>query len=112
LAAFGRFFFAVCNPLWPALKRQKTPIPKPARAGPLRMELRMTDARNEGSADLLYGLAAIGAHLEMTARQVEHLVTKGELPTFKLGRTVCARRSTLAKHFAAQEAAAREASHG
>ena len=67
----------------------------------------MKDARNVGSVDLLYGLAAIGEHVGLTARQVEHLVAKGELPTFKLGATVCARRSTMAKHFAAQEAAAR-----
>jgi len=67
----------------------------------------MNDARNEGSVDLLYGLAAIAKHVGLTARQVEHLVAKGELPTFKLGATICARRSTLAKHFAAQEASAR-----
>lgn len=67
----------------------------------------MTDAQNNGGADLLYGADAIAAHLELTKRQVLHLHEKGELPTFKAGRTVCARRSTLAKHFAAQEAAAR-----
>ncbi|MCP3732019.1 hypothetical protein M9978_16460 [Sphingomonas sp. MG17] len=60
-------------------------------------------------ADLLYGLAAIGGHIGLTARQAEHLVTKGELPSFKLGATICARRSTLAKHFARLE---REARHG
>lgn len=67
----------------------------------------MTDARESAAPDLLYGLEAIGEHVGLTARQVEHLVAKGEMPTFKMGRTVCARRSTLAKHFAAQEAAAR-----
>lgn len=69
----------------------------------------MKDARNEGSVDLLYGLAAIGEAVGLTARQVEHLIAKGELPTFKLGATVCARRSALAKHFAQLEAAAAEA---
>lgn len=68
----------------------------------------MTDATGAAAPDLLYGLEAIGAHVGLTARQVEHLVGKGEIPTFKMGRTVCARRSTLASHFAAQEAAARE----
>ena len=58
------------------------------------------------AVDLLYGLEAIGKHVGLTARQAESLIGKGELPTFKMGRTVCARRSTLAKHFAAQEAAA------
>ena len=66
----------------------------------------MSDTRKD-AVDLLYGMAAIGGHIGLTARQVEHLATKGELPTFKLGGTVCARRSTLADHFAAQEAAAR-----
>lgn len=66
----------------------------------------MNDARNEPQTDLLYGLVAIGNAIGLGARQVQHLHDKGELPTFKMGRTVCARRSTLAKHFAAQEAAA------
>ena len=69
----------------------------------------MTDAKSNGSADLLYGADAIASHLELTKRQVLHLHEKGEIPTFKTGRTVCARRSTLAKHFAAQEAAAADA---
>jgi hypothetical protein len=56
--------------------------------------------------DLLYGLEAIGKAIGLGARQVQHLHDKGDLPTFKMGRSVCARRSTLAKHFAAQEAAA------
>jgi hypothetical protein len=67
----------------------------------------MTDARNEDTADLLYGVAAIAGHLQLSRKQVYHLHDKGDLPTFKVGATVCARRSTLAKHFAAQEAAAR-----
>ncbi|WP_286880878.1 hypothetical protein [Sphingomonas sp.] len=54
-------------------------------------------------ADLLYGVKAIAAHLQMTVKQVYHLHAKGDLPTFKIGATVCARRSTLAKHFADQE---------
>lgn len=62
---------------------------------------------NSEKPDLLYGLEAIGEHIGLTARQAEHLVSRGDLPTFKMGRVVCARRSTLAKHFAAQEAAAR-----
>lgn len=66
----------------------------------------MTDARKADEPDLLYGVAAIAGHLGMTAKQVYHLHDKGELPTFKTGAIVCARRSTLAKHFAAQEAAA------
>lgn len=66
----------------------------------------MSDAHNEPVSDLLYGVAAIAKHLQLTPKQVYHLHDKGDLPTFKTGATVCARRSTLAKHFAAQEAAA------
>lgn len=63
----------------------------------------MSDATE---TDLLYGLEAIGKAIGLGSRQVQYLHDKGELPTFKMGRAVCARRSTLAKHFAAQEAAA------
>lgn len=69
----------------------------------------MSDATEDTAADLLYGLEAIGKAIGLGARQVQHLHDKGDLPTFKMGRTVCARRSTLASHFAAQEAAARAA---
>lgn len=69
----------------------------------------MSDARTPSTTDLLHGVNAIAEHLNLTAKQVYHLHGNGELPTFKMGKTVCARRSTLAKHFAAQEAAARAA---
>lgn len=58
------------------------------------------------SPDLLTGVAAIAAHLGWTERQVKHQASTGEIPTFKVGAFVCARRSTLAKHFEAQERAA------
>jgi DNA-binding phage protein len=67
------------------------------------MEVRM-------DTDLLTGVAAIAEHLGMTKRQVYHLHHTGSLPTFHAtpaSRTVLARRSTLAAHFAAQEKAAR-----
>jgi hypothetical protein len=66
----------------------------------------MSDATNANPADLLYGVAAIAAHLQLSRKQVYHLHDKGDLPTFKVGATVCALRSSLAKHFRAQEAAA------
>lgn len=62
---------------------------------------------NDNAPDLLTGVAAIASHLGWTERQVLHQHEKGMIPTFKQGRLVCARRSTLAKHFEAQEAAAR-----
>lgn len=67
---------------------------------------------HEPETDLLYGMTAIGDHLGLTARQAEHLAAKGVIPTFKLGGTVCARRSTLAKHFAEQERLARASRQG
>lgn len=66
----------------------------------------MSDATGNAETDLLYGVEQIADHLKMTRRQVYHLHDQGHLPTFKIGGKVCARRSTLAKHFAAQEAAA------
>jgi hypothetical protein len=69
----------------------------------------MNDASADAAADLLTGCDDIAKHLGWTVRQVKHRVEKGELPTFTLGngRTIYARRSTLAAHFAAQEQAAR-----
>jgi hypothetical protein len=61
----------------------------------------MSDATG---VDLLRGLKAIGDHIGMTERQVQHLHENGDLPTFTLGRRVCARKSVLARHFAALEA--------
>ncbi|MBB5714533.1 hypothetical protein FHS94_001364 [Sphingomonas aerophila] len=58
-------------------------------------------------ADLLYGLEAIGRAIGLGPRQVQYLHEKEDFPTFKLGRTVCARRSSLAQHFAEGESAAR-----
>jgi hypothetical protein len=72
----------------------------------------MSDAQGASTTDLLHGVNAIAEHLNLTAKQVYHLHGNGGLPTFKMGKTVCARRSTLAKHFAAQEAAAARSSAG
>ena len=78
--------------------------------GPLiAQELRMETIMQADETDLLYGVAAIAAHLQMTEKQVYHLHDQRHIPTFKIGGKVCARRSTLAKHFEAQEAAARAA---
>jgi excisionase family DNA binding protein len=61
--------------------------------------------------DLLYGLPAIAGELGLSNDQVRHLAKSHGLPTFKLGRSVCARRSTLASWLAQQEtrAASQEA---
>ncbi|WP_198356138.1 hypothetical protein [Sphingomonas sp. TX0522] len=67
----------------------------------------MKRVKPAADVDLLYGLAAIGSHIGLTSRQAEHLIAKGEIPTFKMGRTVCARQSELEAHFARASTAAR-----
>ncbi|RSU58933.1 DNA-binding protein [Sphingomonas sp. S-NIH.Pt1_0416] len=62
--------------------------------------------QNIEAPDLLYGLEAIASHVGLTVPQVKWQIARSGWPTFKQGAIVCARRSTLAKHFAAQEAAA------
>ncbi|WP_412048724.1 helix-turn-helix transcriptional regulator [Hoeflea sp. Naph1] len=56
--------------------------------------------------DLLVGAPAIAKFLGVTQRQVYRLTYDGLVPHFKLGGSVSARRSTLAKWLAEQEAAA------
>ncbi|MEH3117092.1 MAG: DNA-binding protein [Methylorubrum populi] len=58
------------------------------------------------TTDLLNGVEAIAKYLRMTPRQVRHRALTGEIPTFKIGRTVCARESSLTSWLAAAEAAA------
>ena len=55
------------------------------------------------AGDLLYGSKAIAAHLGVPKGVAVHLVRSGSIPWFKLARVVCARRSTLAAHFAKSE---------
>lgn len=61
---------------------------------------------NEESPDVLFGIAAIAKHIGITERQCSHLHDSGDLPTFRLGARVCARRSSLATFFAEEEAKA------
>jgi len=57
--------------------------------------------------DLLYGVPAIAEAFKWKPRQVYHLKEKHGLPTFKIGRTVCAHRSKVRAWIA--EIAEREA---
>ncbi len=50
---------------------------------------------SDDKPDLCHGIGEIAKHLGLSARQAQHLNDKGELPTFKLGRNVCALRSKL-----------------
>lgn len=53
------------------------------------------NADNDNAGDLLLGANAIAAALGITRRQTYKLIYADEIPTFKLGGSVAARRSTL-----------------
>ncbi len=57
--------------------------------------------RDDGSADLLYGVPAIAAYLGTSKAVGYHLHANSTLPTFKVGAKVCARRSDLDQWLAA-----------
>lgn len=57
--------------------------------------------------DLLHGLSAIAEHLRLSTDQVRYLANKYGLPTFKFGKTVCARRSSVNAWLAKSEIANR-----
>lgn len=75
------------------------------------MKLRESGATPE-TADPLNGIEPIASFLTMNKRQAYHLHESGEIPTFKLGKKVYARRSTLIKHFAALERVAMQKREG
>ena len=47
------------------------------------------------TADLLYGARAIAGFLGVTEKAAYHLIDRKRIPVFRIGRTVCARRSKL-----------------
>lgn len=49
--------------------------------------------------DLLYGAASIANFLGVKRSVVYHLIETRRLPSFKVGKVVCARRSKLASAF-------------
>jgi excisionase family DNA binding protein len=67
----------------------------------------MEAANDNISNDLLRGADAIANYLGFPRRAVYHAVSKGHLPSFRVGDTVCARKSTLTAWIAEQESAAR-----
>lgn len=52
---------------------------------------------------LLYGVAAIAEHIGVAEEATRHLIRKGVLPTFKIGRTVAARPERIAAALEALE---------
>lgn len=69
----------------------------------------MTD---QTDTDLLFGVKAIARAIGLDPRQVYYLKDKGELPTFKVGIRICARRSSLRAWLAAKEASNPSANDG
>ncbi|WP_371346089.1 DNA-binding protein [Ancylobacter sp. IITR112] len=57
-------------------------------------------------AGVIHGYEAIGEYLGLSARQAKHFAGKGDIPTFKLGAKVCARRASLDSWLADLEAKA------
>ena len=66
----------------------------------------MDHSNDNLAADILRGADAIAKHLGFPRRAIYHLVSKGGLPSFRLGETVCARKSTLTRWIQEQEARA------
>ncbi|MDN2584062.1 DNA-binding protein [Aquibium sp. ELW1220] len=64
---------------------------------------------NDNPGELLIGAPAIAGALGIKTRQVYKLLYAGILPTFKLGGSVAARRSTLGAWLEEQERGARAA---
>lgn len=62
---------------------------------------------NTADSDLLHGYEEIGKHLHMTKDAVKHRAKQEGIPTFKMGRIVCSRRSTLNAWLTNLEAAGR-----
>lgn len=56
--------------------------------------------------DLLFGIPAIAGHLGIKRRQAEYQIAQQSIPTFKMGRTVCALRSVIDTTLKAQALAA------
>jgi hypothetical protein len=61
-----------------------------------------------GESDILTGHKAIARFLGLSPRQISWHDEQGNLPTFRIGRTVCARKSTLLQWIEEQEQARRD----
>lgn len=57
---------------------------------------------------ILYGAAEIAAYLGMPLKATQHRIDRGQIPTFRLGRTICARPSALRDWIEASERADRK----
>ena len=88
---------------------------RPIFAGTARLlhkELHMDGTREVEPMDVLNGYGGIAAAFGWTVPQAKHRVAIGAIPIFRQGRRIMARRSSIAKAIAAQEAAARGSANG
>jgi excisionase family DNA binding protein len=69
------------------------------------------DPANDNSpvGDMLLGARAVATFLGISQRQIYRLADERLIPTFKVGGTLSARRSSLTAWMTAQEAATRAA---
>ncbi len=97
------------------LDADEDPVALPKRTATPRVAVpaKVAPSLIASDSDLLYRVSSIAAFLGLSVRVAAHQVYQGEIPTFKMGRIVCARRSTLLAWLAAREADAIErAGHG
>ncbi len=79
-------------------------LPIKASRAAVKGERRAASAEPGRASDILRGQRAIGAYLNMTARQAKYRLKTDDVPVFRLGRTVFAHRSALDAWLAAQYA--------
>lgn len=53
------------------------------------------NAATTDSPTLLIGIRAIACHLGVMPRQIQHHIVAGRIPSFRIGRRVCARPTTV-----------------
>ena len=59
----------------------------------------------DSDADLLYGVPAIAEFMGVRERQCRSRIAAGYIPSFKMGKTICARKSAIKAKIAEYEAA-------
>lgn len=65
-----------------------------------------------GDGDILYRLKAIARVYGISPKAAKQRHQHRQVPTYEMGRTVWAGRSTIATDMASREAAARDPNHG
>ena len=102
---------ALAKPASPVDEVEK-PGPRTAGKGSPDSAAGSGDAFKREAGDVLYGMPAIAAAFGWRTRQAEHLKDAHGLPTFKVGKTVCARRLDVLAWINAHGDAALSASQG